>query len=401
MASRARELTERFHRKQDQLTTLLTVEPLPRHKDRILYLTWGDIPLTFDFPRFGAIETHLTDRPRGGWQVTLTDDFQKADANILDWVLWREALLSFLLPHLRHISETADLGLYAGLRYGDWTKSDREILIPLWKQVSPPQHYQHYIYDGPFGFPLFDQVVTGTFLNRAIQWLNTLRPTTHIPLTTPTYTAALERWMLETHVPLTQPEHHILTALSQLTTPLHQSRLANQLNMSNASLSQHLTTLAQRHALRLNHFINLPLIGLTPYELFIKTPNHKTNQNITEIFSSIPYTWFINPIHQTRLHCRILIPSNHSRHFLEWLTDFTQHYNILPIKPLRTAAIIQAWNLGIYIPNQGWPNDLTLQLHQFQAIFEDQYELQNPNLSTSTMSYELLDNSQKYPIDLR
>ncbi|MHA2426679.1 MAG: hypothetical protein ACXADB_01385 [Candidatus Hermodarchaeia archaeon] len=206
MASRARELTKRFHRKQDQLTTLLTVEPLPRHKDRILYLTWGDIPLTFDFPRFGAIETHLTDRPRGGWQVTLTDDFQKADANILDWVLWREALLSFLLPHLRHIPETADLGLYAGLRYGDWTKSDREILIPLWKQVSPPQHYQHYIYDGPFGFPLFDQVVTGTFLNRAIQWLNTLRPTTHIPLTTPTYTAALERWIPHPH--RTQSTHH-------------------------------------------------------------------------------------------------------------------------------------------------------------------------------------------------
>ncbi len=401
VASRARELLERFHRKQDQLTTLLAVNPLPRHKDRILRLTWGDTPLTYDCPRFGAIETYLTGRPRGGWQVTLTHNFKEADANVLDWVLWREALLSFLLPHLRHIPETADLGLYAGLQYGDWTKSDREILTALWKQVSPPQHYQHYIYDGPFGFSLFDQVVTGTFLRRAIPWLNTIRPTTHIPLTTPTFTAALERWMLETHIPLTEPEHHILTALSNLTSSLHQSHLADQLNMSNASLSKHLTTLAQRHLLRLNHFINLPLIGLTPYELLIKTPELKTRQRIIEILSNTPYTWFINPIRKSQLHCRIFIPTKNSAQFLDWLIDLTQRHNLLPINPLRTASIIQIWNLDLYRPNQGWPNDLAIQLHQMQAIFNDKYEIPIPTLSKSTMSYDLLKNSEKYPIELR
>ncbi len=389
---------QRFHQKQDRLAMELAVEPLYRQQDRILRLAWSDTPLFYDHPRFGSFETKLADRPRSGWYVNLAQDLQDAEPHILDWVLWREALLSLLLPHLRHISEAADLGLYAGLRYGDYLEP--EALTTLWKQVSPPQHYQHYIYYAPFGFPLFDQVVAGSFLHRALPWLNTLRPTT-TPLATPTYTSALERWMLETHIPLTPPEHHILTALSTLTTPLHQSRLANQLNMSISGLSQHLTKLAQRHLLRLNYFINLPLIGLTPYELIIHTPNHNTRKNIVRLFSKIRYTWFINPIQHTRLHCRVFIPTKNAAEFQDWLMELTKQYDLLPIEPLRTDDIIQAWHLNIYIPDYGWPDDITLQLHQVQAIFDDQYDTPLPPLFTSNMSYELLKNSQRFPITLR
>lgn len=402
MSSESRKLTQEFHRKQEQLARKLSVEYLPRQKDRIRHIKWGDIPLTFTHPRFGALETLSADRTRSGWHVSLAQDLQDVDDHILDWVLWREALLNFLMPHLRHIPEAADLGLYAGLQYGGYKESDHKALTALWKQVSPPQHYQHYIYDGPFGFPLFDQVVSGTFLHRVIPWLNTLRPTaTSTSLPTSTYTAALERWMLETHIPLTESEHTILLALSRLTKPLHQSRLADQLNMSVSGLSQHLTNLAQRHALRLNYFINLPLIGLTPYELLIHTPNHTIRQQIIDILSQIRYTWFINPIQNTRLHCRILIPTIHASEFHDWLITLTRYHDLTPIEPLRTAAIVQTWNLDLYLPNCGWPNDLTYQLYQMYTIFTDTYEPLLPTPSISRMSYNLLENSQQYPIALR
>ncbi len=397
-----RKLIQEFHRKQDRIAKELVLELLPRQKDRIIQLSWGDIPLIFDQSRFGAIETQLIDRPRGGWQVTLAKALQNVDVAIIDWVLWREALISLLLPHLRHIPEAADLGLYAGLQYGEYPHSDYESLINLWKQVSPPQNYQHYIYDAPFGFPLFDQVVAGDFLHRAIPWLNTLRPTTtRTPLTTSTYTAALERWMLETHILLTQPEHQILTAISRLTTPLHQSRLADQLNISNASLSQHLTTLAQRHALRLNHFINLPLIGLTPFELLIHASNYQTQQQITNILSQIRYTWFINPIQRTRLHCRIFIPTKNIVEFHEWLTELKKKSDLHNIELIQTADIIQTWNFDIYIPNYGWHNDLTPQLNQMHVIFDEEYDSLIPSISKLSMSYSLLENTKKYPVALR
>jgi DNA-binding MarR family transcriptional regulator len=332
----------------------------------------------------------------------LAQGFQDAETYVLDWVLWREALLGFLLPHLRHIPETADLGLYAGLQYGKFTESDPEALTALWKQVSPPQHFQHYIYDGPFGFPLFDQVVSGHFLRRVIPWLNTLRRTaTRTTLTTATYTAALERWMLETHIPLTESEHQILTALSRLTTPLHQSRLADELNMSISGLSQHLTALAKRHALRLNHFINLPLIGLTPYELLIHVPNQQTRRRIVKLFNQIRYTWFINPIQRHRLHCRVFIPTRNTEEFHEWLVELAKHHDLLPIEPLRTADIIQSWNLCLYTPNQGWIDDFAFQFHLLQAIFDDEYTSPLPPISSSSMTYELLEDEQKYPIALR
>jgi hypothetical protein len=401
VAPRPKALIDRFQQKQERLAQELRIESLPRYKDRILQLAWGAIPLQYNQPRFGALETQRADHTRGGWAITLSQNLQTEAPPILDWVLWREALLNFLLPHLRHIPEVADLGLYAGLQYGNYNKDDQETLTTLWKQVSPPQHHQHYIYDSPFGFPLFDQVVTGTFLHLVIPWLNTLRPPTTGTHLATTYTASLERWMLETHIPLTLPELRILSALSQLTETLHQSRLANQLNMSISGLSQHLTNLAQRHLLRLNHFINLPLIGLTPLEIFIHAPKSQPRQRIIKILSQIRYTWFINRIQQNSLHWRIFIPTRKKEEFQLWLTKLTKKYELPPIEPLRTADIVQSWNLDIYNPNKGWVNDFTFQLHQVQSILKGDYETACPPISTSSMSYALLETEKNYPVTLR
>jgi len=381
MSSEDRELFQRFQRKQEELAKTLDLEILPRRKDRILHFWWGDVPLVYDRSRFGVLESELTNRPHGGWQVMLARGFQDAEENVLDWVLWREAFLGFLLPHLRHIPEAADLGLFAGLQYGNFKQSDCEVLSELWKQVSPPQHYQHYIYDGPFGFPLFNQVISGRFLSRVIPWLNTLRPTASgITLTTETYTAALERWMLETHIPLTESELLILTALSDLTTPLHQSHLADQLNMSISGLSQHLTNLAQRHHLRLLRSIDLPLIGLLPLEVFFNVANRKMAQKISAIISSFQYVYFIQPFRETILHCRLLIPYERLDIVSEWLENLSMSEGTGIVQPIANSSLFFNWNFDAYIPDSGWSFDFTLILNLIKSSISNNLENQvSPN----------------------
>ncbi len=392
---------QRFHRKQDQLATELIMDSLFRKQDRILYLVWGDNPLIYDRPRFGALETQLANQLRGGWYVALARDLKDADSHVLDWVLWREALLSLLLPHLRHIPEAADLGLYAGLRYGNYTESEYKAFTKIWKQVSPPQHYQHYIYDAPLGFPLFDQVVAGSFLHRALHWLNTIRPTsTGTPLATSTYTAALERWMLETHTPLTSSELRILLTLKHITT-LHQSKLAKQLQMTPSALSQALNKLAQRHLLRLYHFINLPLIGLTPHEVILQIPSQKKCQQISSFFSEICYTWLINLIQDNLLHCRVLIPNNQRMTFNDWLEDLVVQEKISILMNVRSSEIINNWNLSSYIPEIGWPQDFSVILEKSRTILSEEIPVEEiPKTYSLEFSYNLLQSTQKFPVQL-
>ncbi len=396
------ELMKRFRQHQKWIITELAIKPLPRQRDRITRLTWNEMPMSYTQSRFGAQETSSTESARRGWQVDLSPELQDVSFSVLDWVIWREALLGFLLPHLRQIPETADLGLFAGLAFGGFTTTQEEELMVLWRQVSPPQHHQYYVYDAPFGFPLYDRVVDGTFLQRVVPWLNTLRPTaSRTSLASKTYTGALERWMLETHIPLTRPEHRILKALTQITTSLHQSRLAKQLDMTVSGLSQHLTKLAQRHLLRLNHFINLPLIGLIPQELFLSTPNPRIRQHLGAIFRQIRYTWLINPIKQTSLHCRVFIPEDRVTKFHSWLNELTAKYDLLPVSPIRTSEVFQSWNFDIYYPEQGWLQDFTLLLHQVYSELENQLDTDFSLITTSTFSYEQLNDNQNFPIQLR
>jgi DNA-binding Lrp family transcriptional regulator len=400
VSQESHELKQRFNYKQDRITKELKVKPLPRQQDRINRLTWGDTPLAYDRPRFGALETQLSDRPRGGWQVTLARSLQDAESHFLDWVLWREALLSLLLPHLRHIPETADLGLYAGLRYGDYTETERMALITFWKQVSPAQHYQHYIYDAPFGFPLFEQVVNGTFLHRAIHWLNTLRPTsTGAPIATPTYTATLERWMLETHTPLTKTELDILTALNQITT-LHQSQLAEQLEMTPSALSQNLNKLAQKHLLRLYSFINFPLIGLVPLDVIFNIPKRRTLAKLHSLFEKMRYIYSIHTIQQKILLARFLIPHDRIDEFKKWVNEIQTHEQLVPLSIVRDSKVLINWNFSYYLPENGWPTDFSFIQHQVKSSIHEFTNDKLPTIRFSQYIYEPLC-TKTFPIKLR
>lgn len=362
----ASELVQRVRQVRAQLESVLGVEGLPRARDRVKTYLWGTVPLTLDGPRFGAMETSVAEQPRRGWQVTLAEALQAEPEHVFQWVVWREAFLGLLLPHVRQIPEVADLGLYAGLRFGEFSEDEQATLKAVWRRVSPPQHHVHYIYDAPYGFPLFDSVVDGTFLHRVIVWLNKFRASVVTPLAPASYTAALEQWMLETHIPLTANQVRILSVLAR-TTRFKQTEIARQLDMLPSALSPALAKLAQRHILRLYNFIDLPLIGLIPIEVFLRVNDPKIRPKWMERFRTVPYAYSLTMMQQDWIAGRFLIPNDRVYDFQEWVETLSLNQELFSIFHFTTSEIIDHWNFNSYTPGVGWINDFSLLMEQVRS----------------------------------
>jgi DNA-binding Lrp family transcriptional regulator len=389
----------RFRSIKKQITTLIDVEPLPRVRDRITHLKFVPTSLKFESPRFGTIELPPEEGSRGGWTITFSKDLQTASSHILSWVLWREAFLSFLMPNIRQIPEAADLGLYAGLKYGGYNSDEKKMLSKLWSRVSPTQYHLYYNYDAPFGFPIFDQVANDFFLHRILLWLNSLRSSIYQPLSSSTYTAALERWMQETHNPLNKTEVRILNALCT-NDQFSQSQLAMILNLSDSAISQALNRLAQRQLLRIFSFIDLPLVGLIPLEVKLQVSNRKQKRKIITLFSKISYIDFIIDT-QRFLISRFIIPHDRVDEFKSWIYELTAKEGLASTDVNQDAHQSFIWNFRTYIPEKGWPTDFTVQLNQFQSSILGNEGSFLPQLKSHSYSYDLLTDHQTFPIKLR
>ena len=372
------ELVQRVRKLQAQLESVMGVAELPRALDRVQVYKWGAVPLTWEGPRFGAVEYLVAEPPRRGWQVILAKALQEEPEHVVNWVMWREAFLALLLPHVRQVQEVADLGLYAGLRLGGFSKEVQKALTTMWERVSPPQHYVHYIYDAPYGFPLFDGVVDGVFLKSVVSWLNGFRVSGVVPLSSASYTAALEQWMLETHIPLTVNEVRILSVLAN-TTQFKQKELAKQLDMLPSALSPALAKLAQRHILRLYNFTNLPSIGLIPFEIIIRIKNPKNRVKWVDLFSGLPYTSYVTTIHDTIVG-RILIPHDREVEFSRWVDQIKLNEEISSTSKKKVIAILDHWNFSQYIAGIGWVDDFSLIMEKTRSF------LHNSQLTDSLIS---------------
>ncbi|MFX0077820.1 MAG: MarR family transcriptional regulator [Candidatus Hermodarchaeota archaeon] len=355
--------------------------------------------MKFTDPRFGANEVRSIKGSRSGWTVTLSEDLKIASSHVFSWVLWREAFLSFLIPNIRQIPEAADLGLYAGIKYGKYSSEEKKLLSELWGHVSPTQYYLYYNYDAPFGFPIFDQVSNDLFLHRVLFWLNSLRSSSYQPLSSSTYTAVLDRWMQETHNPLTKTELRILNTLST-TDQFSQRQLANILNLSNSAISQTLNRLAQRQLLRIFSFINFPLVGLIPLEVKLQVSGRKQKRKIITLLSKIPYIDFIIDTQQFLLS-RFIIPYERVDEFKNWIFELTIKENLAPIEVHQVTHQSFTWNFRTYIPDKGWPTDFTAQLNQFQSSILENQGSSLPPQKSIRYSYDLLKGNQNFPIRLR
>ncbi len=389
-----------FRTQKKQIATLLDVEPLPRVRDRITQLQFEQKSLKYEGPRFGVTELSPKEGSRGGWTISFSQEFQTASSQILSWVLWREAFLSFLIPSIRQIPEAADLGLYAGLKYGGYNAKEKKMLSELWGRVSPIQYHHYYNYDAPFGFPIFDQVVNDTFLHRVLLWLNTLRSSSFQPLSSSTYTAALERWMQETHNPLNKTEIRILNTLCTID-QFSQSHLAKILNLSDSAISRALNRLAKRQLLRIFSFINLPLVGLIPFDVNLQVSERNQKENIISLFSKIPYIDFIIDTNQF-LISRFIIPQNRVDEFKNWIFELASKERLPTIDVYQDMCQLFNWNFSTYIPEKGWPTDFTVQLNHFQSSILGNHDSMEPSLKSHNYSYDLLlKDHQIFPIKLR
>ncbi len=394
----ANSINSHFRVLQKRIATLVNIKPLPRIQDRITQLQLVPKSLKFIGPRFGTTEIPSEERPQGGWTVTLSEDLKNVSPHVLLWVLWREAFLSYLKPNIRQIREAADLGLYAGLKFGEHSTEEKKLLSELWARVSPTQYHLYYNYDAPFGFPIFDQVVSDSFLHRVLIWLNSLRSSSFQPLSSSTYTAALERWMQETHNPLTSTEVRILNALDTIN-QFSQSKLAKILDLSDSAISQALNRLSQRQLLRIFSFINLPLVGLIPLEAKIQVSDKK-RRKIVALLSKIPYIDFIIDT-QKFLISRFIIPHNRVDEFKNWIYELIDEEGLAPFDVHRDMHQSFSWNFGTYIPEKGWPTDFTFQLNQFQTIIFGNKGFSLPPLKSHSYSFDLLADQKTFPIKLR
>jgi hypothetical protein len=369
------------------------VAELPRAMDRVQEYEWGAVPLTWEGPRFGAVEASVSEQPRRGWRVTLAEALQEEPEHVVNLVMWREAFLALLLPHVRQIPEVADLGLYAGVSLGGGSEKQQEVLNALWERVSPPQHHVYYIYDAPYGFPLFDGVVDGAFLQRVVPWLNGIRVSNVAPLTSETYMAALEQWMLETHIPLTANEVRILSLLTN-TTQFKQKELAKQLDMLPSALSPALAKLAQRHILRLYNFIDLPLIGLLPIDVLLRISDPQIQSDMMGQLSTMPYAYSLTMMHQELLLGRFLIPQEYLDEFRKWVEFLKGKDGVEKTSLFEVSEIIDEWNFTAYEPGIGWIDDFSLIMEQTRKLlnYEQSDEVKSKEVG---YSYSFAWNSKK------
>jgi DNA-binding Lrp family transcriptional regulator len=352
----------------------------------------------YDKPRFGAKEQPENRTDRGGWILKLATGLQKEPPYIFKWVLWREAILSLLQPRIRQITEAADIGLFGGLKYGIKKPKQREHLKKIWQQISPPQYYPYYQYNAVLGFPMFDNVVDGEFLQRVIPWLNTMHTIYQTPIASTTYTAALERWMLETHRPLTFAELRILKALS-INPALTQTELSKQLKITPSNISQTLSGLAKNHILRLFNFINLPLIGLARLGIIFHVPSGKTRP-LSKWLSQIRYIHSIRHLSETSILVYFLIPRNHVNDFNSWIEKIYQKWNLSSPTIHCVTDILHSRSFQNYIPEVGWPDDFSPILDTIKCNVTESSEIKQKSLQLFAYSYKLAETRSDFPLEL-
>ncbi len=391
-------LQRKFWELVDTVSELLEIPKLENRKDQIINAVLDDFPFVFNNPRFGVVEK-LVESKRGGWEISVSERIEEEPSYVLEWVLWREAILSLLAPRIRQVPEVADLGLYGGLKYGFSDEKVKEKLIDLWKQVSPTQYHVQYRYDPTLGFTIFDNIVDGAFLQHVIPWLNSLRGIHHEGFSSTAYTEGLERWMLETNRVLNSTEVEVLVTLSE-NPSISQTEIAKKLNMSNSMLSQVLQKLAEKHLLRLYNHVNLPLIGLEEVIVFFTIPKTVSLYKFTRYLNGLKYLTNIQHFSSSLVFATFVIPLEYSMKFHLWLDQLGKITGInFELKRVNDSFL--SWNFNSYIPDKGWPTDFSQILDEIDILVKGTDTDFKPIIKMVSHSYDLIEKSTRFPLKLQ
>ena len=325
----------------------------PPSQTRYTSIRWSEIKLAIDNPRFGVEEIVNSANSRA---LLVAQALRNAPRYLLDWVLCREAVLEVLCTAVRSVPEAADLGLYAGIKLRSSDSHQRERLYRIWETVSPTRHFESLLYSPTSAFPAFDKATEGTFLHRAISWLNSTFSGLPGSLGSFAFTSALERWMLEFNRFLNLRQLRVLVALSDQP-DISQNKLADRVGMSQASTSRILKQLADSHLVRLYGEVDLPLIGLSRVGVTFLVPRSPTLDALRKLLEKIRYA--ISSLDfEGVLHCSFAIPYRRLGRFGEWIKDVAGAFD-LPIPRLRMVQELACHrNFSIYDPEHGgWPSE--------------------------------------------
>jgi len=288
--------------------------------------------------------------------LLLAEELRRQPPYLFEWVLWREAVLELLCSRVRLLPEAADLGLYAGLKYGTTDVQNRQRLHRIWESVSPPQHHEFYSYSPTAAFASFDRLVEGTFLQKVIPWLNATLCDDSTSLASSTFTSALERWMSEFHRILSTRQLRVLTALcSEPNTS--QDELAERVGLGQASVSRILKQLADSNLVRLYGEVNLPLIGLSRVGITFFAPRLPTLHALRKLLAKIRYALLLLDF-DSILHCGFAVPSRRMGRFRGWVTELAGAWNLPPPSVRVVQELTYHRNFALYNPEEGgWPLD--------------------------------------------
>lgn len=315
-------------------------------------------------------------------------------------MLWREAFLGLLAPRIRLVREVADLGLYAGLKYGISNPAQGQELQRIWEQVSPPRAYELYSYQPTVGFALIDEVMGGAFLREAIPWLNSLRGGSLQPLSSAVFTAALERWMMEVHCILNASEVRVLQQLAERP-DLSQRQLAERLQLSPAAVNGVLKNLVRRHLFRVASQLNFSLLGLYQVAVDFRCPSAERLHAVKAHLLEHPYTRLVGEFGDGHLVAVLLIPASRMEQFRAWTERLGQRLQVPQPSIYLVTEFVSARRFDFYEAKRGWTHDFWPLLLRIQSIIEGAAETSAPFLHSFKYSYEEVRAGTVAPIRLQ
>lgn len=395
-----RSLTQRFHRMTEELSVALKLAPRLGRSGQVMSLQWSQGDLVYDGPRFGASEVQSSEGGREVSTVAVVRGLKHAPAHMLEWVVWREAFLGLLPARIRVVREAADLGLYAGLRFGISDSGLRQELQRIWEEVSPPQTYELYSYQPTVGFALIDEVMDGAFLRAAVSWLNSLRGGSLQPMSSAAFTAALERWMMEVHCILNASEVRVLQELADRPAA-SQRQLAKRLQLSPAAISGVLKNLVRRHLLRVAGQLNFPLLGLYQVALDFRCPSAEKVYAVKARLRGHPYARLIAEFGNDHLITVMLVPVSRMERFRTWTERLSQALQVSHPSIHLVTEVIMARRFDSYEAKRGWTTEFWPLLLQIQRIIEGGTEMKPPPLRSFKYSIEEVRAGTVTPIRLQ
>ncbi len=387
LKQRKTEALHRFNEIARQLQQIIGTESL----DTYTTIRWIQNPIELTGPRFGANETSTNNQ----LTLELSEELLTERRNLLNAVLWREAYLLHIPKIVRSVKEASDLGLYCYSRYALRTKKQRHWFLQIWEITSPPIEYTFYRYFPTAGFPFFDKLVDGTFLQKTKLWFKPFFQLS-TKMTTQTYAENLERWMFNYHRILRPIELKILKGINNCLT-CSQIELADKLNIRQPTISQVIKRLAEKHLLRFVIFENYPILGLQPITVKFSTSNMRIKNSLTQIISRIRYALAIQEFNN-QLLASFLIPTERMTRFRQWLKQVSSSYGLSSPELRMISERMHARNFNLYDPQKdGWSLEIESIFDNFSRLISEEWIPHLPPINF----YKLASSHSKKSIEIK